>query len=97
MKAADITDLFAWMSADKAKVNLVMDVSPDAKAGDSFATDVLYVFHVQAFPGYFMAPTTPPVNVICKFASDTSIECWVGDSEYVKGDPSSSAGLDSDD
>jgi hypothetical protein len=88
-KAADITDVYAWMNADHTKVNLVMDVSPDAQAGDHFGTNILYVLHVQAFPGYHMAPTAPPTNIICKFASDTDVECWLG-AEYVKGDPSTS-------
>jgi Domain of unknown function (DUF4331) len=95
--AADITDLFAWTNANHTRLNLVMDVSPNAAAGDHFSTSVLYVFHVQAFAAYGMAPTVGPTNIICKFASDTSVECWVGTSEYVTGDPSDTAGLDSAD
>ena len=96
-KAADITDLYAWMSADHSKVNLIMDVSPSAAAGDHFGTAVLYAFHVQASSGYGKAPTAPPTDVICKFASDTSVQCWIGASEYVAGDPSSTSGITSTD
>jgi hypothetical protein len=96
-KAADITDVYTWMSADDAKVNLVMDVNPNAAAGDHFGTNILYVFHVQAFPGFGMTPTAPPTNVICKFAADVSVQCWVGTSEYLAGDPSSTNGLASAD
>ena len=95
--AADITDLYAWTNSNHTRLNLVMDVSPNAAAGDHFSTSVLYVFHVQAFAAYGMAPTVGPTNIICKFASDTSVECWVGTSEYVAGDPSNTAGLDSAD
>jgi hypothetical protein len=96
-KAADITDVYAWMSADHAKLNLIMDVSPSAAAGDHFGTTILYAFHVQASAGYGMAPTAPPTEIVCKFASDTSVQCWLGASEYVAGDPSSPSGLASAD
>jgi hypothetical protein len=92
-KAADITDVYAWMSTDDAQVNLVMDVFPNASPGDHFGTNILYVFHVQAFPAYGMAPTAPPTEVICKFAADTSVQCWFGATEYLAGDPSSTNGI----
>ena len=91
-KAADITDVYAWMSSDDSKVNLVMDVNPNAASGDHFGTNILYVFHVQASAGYGMTPTAPPTEIICKFAADTSVQCWLG-SEYLAGDPSSTAGI----
>ena len=94
-RAADITDVYAWMTADHAKVNLVMDVTPSAAPGDHFGTNILYVFHVQAFPGYGMTPTAPPTDVICKFASDTSVQCWIGAADYIAGDPSSTSGITS--
>lgn len=96
-KAADITDVYAWMTADHTKVNLVMDVTPSAAAGDHFGTNILYVLHVQSFPKYGMTPTAPPTDIICKFASDTSVQCWIGASEYLAGDPSNVAGLTSTD
>ncbi|HMC94667.1 MAG TPA: DUF4331 family protein, partial [Polyangia bacterium] len=40
--AADITDVYAWMSADKTKVDLVMDVYPNAPAGAMFSDQTLY-------------------------------------------------------
>src|SRR6185437_12255858 len=96
-KAADITDVYAWMTTDHTKVNLVLDVTPSAAAGDHFGTNILYVLHVQSFPKYGMTPTAPPTDIICKFASDTSVQCWVGAAEYLAGDPSSTAGLASAD
>jgi Domain of unknown function (DUF4331) len=96
-KAADITDVYAWMNADHTKVNLVMDVGFMAQAGDHFGTSLLYVFHTQSFPKYGVQPTAPEKLIILKFASDTSVEVWVGSDEYIKGDPSATAGLDSTD
>lgn len=101
---ADITDVFAWMSPDASKVNLVMDVSPGDDGTHHFDGSVQYVFHVTSRPGpvdtaFFMAGTES--KVICTFASDTSIQCWVRGNgmtkEYVAGDPSSTTGLTSAD
>jgi len=86
-KAADITDVYAWMTADHTKVNLVMDVGFNVQGTDNFGTDLLYVLHVRSMAAY-NAPTSVPTNIICKFASQVSVECWVGNAEYVKGDPS---------
>ncbi len=93
--AADINDVYAWTTADAGKVNLVMTVAPFAAAGDTFATDILYAFHVnaQALGG---APD-PETRIICKFASNTSVQCWVGADGYVAGDPSAAAGITSTD
>lgn len=96
-KAADITDVYAWMTTDHTKVNLVLDVTPSAAPGDHFGTNILYVVHVQSSAGFGMAPTKPPTDIICKFASDTSVQCWIGASDYVSGDPSSTNGLSSAD
>jgi hypothetical protein len=102
---ADITDVFAWMSSDASKVNLVMDVSPGDDGTRHFDSSVQYVFHVTSHPGAsaavaFGAPGTES-KVICTFASDTSIQCWVRGSgmtkDYVAGDPSDPAGLESAD
>lgn len=97
---ADITDIYAWMSTDGSKVNLVMDVSPaDPGTGSGarhFDNTVQYVFHVNSVTEVG-APNPTETKVICTFASDTSIQCWVGDKDYVKGDPSSTSGLTSAD
>ena len=97
---ADITDVYAWMSTDGSKVNLVMDVSPaDPGTGSGarhFDNTVQYVFHVNSVTEVG-APNPTETKVICTFASDTSVQCWVGDKDYVKGDPSSTSGLTSAD
>jgi hypothetical protein len=92
---ADIADVYAWMTPDATKVNLAMSVSPnDGSAGSSanhFGPTILYTFHVNSVPGLLMAGTE--TQVICKFDSDTAGSCWVGDKDYVTGDPSNPAGI----
>ena len=103
---ADINDVYAWMTPDALKVNLAMTISPGDDGtlsmgppsyGSSrhFGPSILYVFHVSSTAQYGMAGTE--TQVICKFASDTSAECWVGNVDYVQGDPTSAAGVDSPD
>ncbi|MEZ4252253.1 MAG: DUF4331 family protein [Polyangiales bacterium] len=87
---ADITDLYAWMSSDATKLNLVMDVAPDAGDAMSFGTSTVYAFHVNSSAGYGMAQTETLVR--CQFYDEDAIECWAGD-EYVTGDPSDPAGI----
>ena len=90
--AADITDLYAWMTPDASKVNLVLDVFPFAGNDAAFSTAVTYVFHVNSSAGYGMPQTE--TLVICQFYAENKIECWAGD-EYVEGDHSSEAGISS--
>jgi hypothetical protein len=91
--SADITDVFAWMSSDASKVNLVMDVFPFATGTPMFSNTVQYVFHTSSRPSYGVAAAAT-VNVICTFNTAQTISCWAGD-EYVTGDASSTAGLTS--
>ena len=46
--AADINDVFAWMSPDAARVYLVMTVFPFATAEARFSDSVQYVFHTSS-------------------------------------------------
>ena len=89
--SADITDVFAWMSADASKVNLVMDVFPFATGTPKFSNTVQYVFHTSSRPS-FGAAASASVNVICTFDISQTISCWAG-TEYVTGDASSTNGL----
>ena len=92
---ADINDVYAWMTADGAKVNLAMTVSPADDGTLHFGPTIQYVFHVLSSPACATncviegTDTSTETKVICKFASDTSAECWVGD-QYITGDPSGS-------
>jgi hypothetical protein len=92
---ADINDVYAWMTTDAATVNLAMTVSPGDDGTRAFGPSVLYAFHVTSRPGFGMAGVES--KVICKFASNTSGECWVVDPsgkvlDYVKGDLSGPVG-----
>lgn len=89
---ADITDLYAWMSSDADKLNLVLNVAPDAGDAMTFPTSTVYAFHVNSSAGYGMAQTETLVR--CQFYAENAIECWAGD-EYVVGDPSDPAGITS--
>jgi hypothetical protein len=99
---ADIADVYAWMTPDALKVNLAMSISPndDGRNGGPpstrhFGPSILYTFHVTSVPGFGMTGTETLVT--CKFASDTSAECWVGNRDYVQGDPSNPTGVSSAD
>jgi hypothetical protein len=89
---ADITDVYAWMTSDASKVNLVMDVAPFATAGTQFGTAVTYALHVNSSAGYGMPQQE--TQVLCQFYDYSKIECWAGD-EYVEGDPSATSGISS--
>jgi hypothetical protein len=81
--ATDITDVFAWMSADHSKMYMVMDVFPAATATAKFDTNALYVFHTTS-KASLVATTGTALDVICKFDAAQAIQCWAG-SEYVAG------------
>jgi uncharacterized protein DUF4331 len=81
--ATDITDVFAWMSADHTKMYLVMDVFPAATAGAKFDTNALYVFHTTS-KAMLTSTTGTPLDIICKFDAAQAISCWAG-SETVSG------------
>lgn len=94
---ADIADLYAWMSADAADLNLIMTVNPFAGATTAFGDATQYVFHVGSRAD-FGATTEDDTRVVCQFHDTDAIECWVlADNgtvaDYVQGDPSNPAGL----
>jgi hypothetical protein len=89
--AADIADVYSFM--DGSNLVLAMTVFPfasatgvDGGAAAAFSNAVQYVFHTQS--GAAFGTTKDPVDVICTFKSQTSIQCWVGTADYVTGDPS---------
>jgi hypothetical protein len=95
---ANIAGVYAWMTG--SNLNLVMDVSPLDDGSHSFDPSVLYVFHLTSKAGLGIGTTEgAETQVICKFASDTSVECWVTDAsgtkDFVTGDPSNTAGITS--
>lgn len=93
--AADITDVFAWMSPAADRVYLVMNLVRNADVGSRFSDQVQYVFHTTS-QSSFGAAASPEVNVICTFDAAQVIQCWAGNSEYVSGDASDPRGIQSD-
>ncbi len=96
----DITDVYAWMTGNT--LDLAMTVSPFDDGTRQFGPSVLYAFHVASKSG--LGVGTPPqsgteTKVICRFASNTKVECWVADAsgikDYVTGDPSATVGITS--
>jgi len=87
---ADITDLYAWMTDDRSKLNLVLGVNSDAGPGATFSDQVTYVFSVSSSQGY--REPQQSTRVLCKFIDATNIECWAGN-QYVVGNPSSPQGI----
>ncbi len=87
------------MSTDGSKLNLVMTVAPAATTATHFGPSVQYVFHVNSktLTQVGMPAAGTETKVICTFASDTSAQCWVGATGYIKGDPSAAAGITSTD
>lgn len=88
----DITDVYAWMTDDASKLNLVLAVGSGADEGTRFSNAVTYVFHVSSAAGFGQRQQS--TNILCKFADSVNIECW-GGGEYVAGDPSSPDGITS--
>jgi hypothetical protein len=88
--SADLTDLYAWMTPDASKVNLIMDVTPFAGAGSAFSDAVQYVFHINSSAAYGMPQKE--TQIICEFDAASEIQCWAGD-EYIKGDARDPLGI----
>ena len=94
---SDLTDLYAWMSPDGGKVQLVLAVHPDAgavTAGARFSTTTRYVFHAESAATVGAAGMR--TDLICTFdaATPQRVSCWMG-GEYLTGDASSTTGLQS--
>ncbi|HMF43437.1 MAG TPA: DUF4331 family protein [Polyangia bacterium] len=88
--AAELTDVYAWMTSDKTKVNLVMNVYPNAGTA-TFSSQILYVFHVNSTTAF--GTTGTQTKIICGFDATQTITCWVGDTETVTGNAATSTGL----
>lgn len=92
--SADITDLFAWMSPDAERVQLVLNVAPFAGPEAGFSDAVVYAFHVESTTAYGQPGETTVIR--CAFYDAQAVECWAGDA-YVAGDASDPAGVASGD
>lgn len=87
--AADIHNVYAWMTRDGRQVNLAMTLSPFDQ-GTEFGGDTLYVFHVGTHE-LAAGPELSSTRIICRFRSKTDIECWIG-ARYLRGNPISGFG-----
>ena len=85
--AADIRDIFAWTSSDGKRLNLVMDI-----VAHQFSDRLQYVFHVDS--GERFGKTTATTLIVCRFDAANTVECWVGNADYVHGDASNTVGIE---
>ncbi|MCB9526085.1 MAG: DUF4331 family protein [Myxococcales bacterium] len=90
---ADIADLYAWMTPEADKLNLIITLSPFASVDTQWSDSVIYAFHVNSGMAY--GGEQSETTILCKFYDATNIECWAGD-EYVTGAPSDPAGIASE-
>ncbi len=99
---SDITDVYAWMSADGNQVYLALNVQGanlGATATTQFSNAVQYVFHVSSGASYAAGTGAKPDTIICKFdnAAQQGFECWGPGvsgavAEYVKDTVGNTAG-----
>jgi hypothetical protein len=75
---ADITDVYAWMNADKSKTFLIMNVSPMATNASKFSDSVQYVIHLNSQSAYGATTGVKSVNIICTFDAAQKASCWLG-------------------
>src|SRR5262245_9667868 len=66
--ASDIGDLYAWMSPDAKRLNLVMTI-----VGRKFSDHVRYAFHVDS--GNAPGKTTASISLECDFNNVVAPEC----------------------
>ena len=90
--SADIADVFAWSSANGQSLNLVMTIGRDVAAGFQFSDQVQYVFHTQSAAAFNQSQAAE-VDIICQFDANQVASCWAGNTEYVTGDASDTAGI----
>lgn len=94
--STDINDVFAWVTPDKTKVNLIMTVYPAADSGVRFSNAAWYVFHTTSKTALANA-TFKAVDIICGFSADATqlAVCYVGSNkaDAVTGDASVPTGL----
>jgi hypothetical protein len=84
---ADIGDVYAWMSPDGRRLNLVMAI-----VGRSFSDELRYEFHIDS--GRSFGRTRASVTLACRFAHETATDCRLGHIDRVRGDTRIEAGLE---
>ena len=95
--AADINDVFAFLSDDGANLNLIMTVFPAADESSAFSDGVQYAFHVNSGDNIGpLATSQEETLIICQFDAAGMAECWAGADEYAMGDASVATGMTSE-
>jgi hypothetical protein len=94
--AADIDDVYAWMSPDTTDLNLVMTIGRNVPAGFRLSDRVQYVFHTTSRQSFGAQPG-PEYNVICEVETNGQIRCWAGTDVFLGGDAANPAGIESPD
>jgi Domain of unknown function (DUF4331) len=85
--AADIGDIFGWMSPDGRRLDLVMDI-----VAHDFSDRLQYVFHVDS--GEQFGKTTATTLIVCQFDAAHTLQCWLGGADYVRGDARDPRGIE---
>ncbi len=101
---ADLTDLYAWESADGTQTYFIVNTLPGAAKTATFSSRIQYALHVTAAEKY--GETDPSkitrTNLICQFDTDQTIHCWMGQgsntgissaADYATGSASATTGL----
>src|SRR5919108_5690828 len=83
--SADIGDMYGWMSPDRRRVNLVMDI-----VGRRFSDKLQYVFHVDSGPRF--GETTATTLIVCQFDVASVAECWAGTADHLLAIPAGRRG-----
>jgi hypothetical protein len=102
--AADITDVFVWMSSDTTNVNFVMDVFPNAgpaSGNPQYSNTAKYTFHTLSYSAYPVTPLVPADvgQLTCTFgtSSPQMVSCWLVVNtvtvDYATGDATATTGL----
>ncbi len=85
--AADIGDLYAWMSPDGQRLNLVMDI-----VGKRFSDRIAYVFHVDSGRRFGKTATTTTID--CRFDAAGPVRCEAA-GDHATGMADRPAGIES--
>lgn len=94
--AADVDDLYVWMSPDAERVYLAMTLGLDVSDDAVFSDAVQYVFHTSSQPAYGAGPGNV-LDIVCVFEIDQRITCNAGGEVVVRGRADDEDGLESRD
>src|SRR4051812_4139697 len=85
--AADIGDVYAWISPGARRLNLAMTIQ-----GHSFSSRVQYALHIDS--GRVLGRTSASTSIECRFGAANAIQCELGKADSASGDPTEPAGLE---